>query len=156
MVEVKKAFDAIKARLTPEEIEIEKNFTLANKQYTGLEIGDPLEESSQQKVKNALNENKDVIYSFDLDAYNSNKDKMYTDKNNLSSYDVEEGYPYQFKGTYDEVVNKLNSIVEKGYDILMLFVENDATGEEVLGVDDRFLLYNKLVPANTLFLVNVF
>jgi hypothetical protein len=80
---------------------------------------------------------------------------MYTDKNNLSSYNVEDGYPYQFKGTYNDVVKKLNSIVKKGYDILMLFVENDTTGEEVLGVDDRFLLYNKLVPANTDFLANV-
>jgi hypothetical protein len=114
-----------------------------------------IEESCQQKTKSALNENKDTIYSFDLDAYNTSKDKMYTDKNNLSSYDVEEGYPYQFKGTYNEVVKKLNSIVKKGYDILMLFVENDATGEEVLSVDDRFLLTNKLVPANTHFLANV-
>lgn len=116
---------------------------------------DIIEESRQQKTKNVLNENKDMIYSFDLDAYNSSKDKMYTDKHNLSSYDVEGGYPYQFKGTYNEVVKKLNSIVKNGYDILMLFVENAATGEEVLGVDDRFLLYNKLVPANTPFLANV-
>lgn len=154
--EVKKALDTIKARLTPEEVEVANNFNLAGKHYTGLEVGTPLEESRLQKTEDVLSENKDTIYSFDLDAYNSSKDKMYTDKNNLSSYDVEGGYPYQFKGTYNEVVQKLNSIVTKGYDILMLFIENDATGEEVLGVDDRFLLYNNLVPANTPFLANVF
>lgn len=97
----------------------------------------------------------DATYFFDLDAYNSDKDKMYTDKDNLSNYDVEGGYPYQFRGTYNKVVKKLNSIVAKGYDILMLFVENEATGEEVLGVDDRFILYNNLVPANTPFLADL-
>lgn len=97
----------------------------------------------------------DATYFFDLDAYNSDKDKMYTDKDNLSNYDVEGGYPYQFRGTYKKVVKKLNSIVAKGYDILMLFVENDATGEEVLGVDNRFILYNNLVPANTPFLADL-
>lgn len=114
-----------------------------------------IEESCSHKAKNKLTENKDTIYSFDLDAYNDNTDKMYTDKNNLSSYDVEDGYPYQFKGTYDAVVKKLNSIVKRNYDILMLFVTNESTGEDVLGIDDCFLLYNKMVPANTPFLSKI-
>lgn len=115
-----------------------------------------IEEKLSVKPQSTLTENKNVMYSFDLDAYNSSKDKMYTDKNNLSSYNVEDGYPYQFKGTYNEVVKKLNNVVAKNYDILTLFIQNDDTGEDVLGIDDRFLLYNKLVPTDTLFLKNIY
>jgi hypothetical protein len=102
--------------------------------------------------RNKFTEDKDTIYSFDLDAYNADKDKMYDDRSNLSDYSVEDGYPYQFKGTYDAVVKKLNSVVKRNYDILMLFVANESTGEEVLSIDDRFLLLNKLVPTDTPFL----
>jgi hypothetical protein len=117
----------------------------------GISLDEP---NILMEAKKALTES--AIYSFDLDAYNSRLDKMYDDKDNLAVGSPEDGNVYQFKGTYDQVVKKLNYIVSKNYDIILLFIDNDTTGEKVLGIDDQVLLYNKLVPADTLFLKNIF
>jgi hypothetical protein len=114
---------------------------------TELDVDESLTEST----------NKSTLYDLQVEAFSEDTDGFYSDADDIN--DAKDGFPYQYVGTVDSIVKKLNKIAKKArFNFIYITKENsdevvfEADQEDALTFDTPILRQNSIIPNTAAFM----